>query len=170
MIVVRELDLSHLKAIIRYDESTGLFTWIKGRQRVASGSAAGCITGNGYCSITIFGRRYYAHRVAWLWFYGRWPNGQIDHIDGNRSNNSIKNLRECSQKENAQNRIGVNKTSSHIGVSWDDENKKWRAQIRVDGIGKKYLGLFDDEVDAANAYINAKAKLHTFNPTIRQER
>jgi len=85
---------------------------------------------------------------------GKPPKGKVtDHIDGNGLNNQKANLRHVTPRENQQNRHHP-KTSMFPGVNWSKANKKWRSQIRIMG-KRKHLGMFDNEIDASNAYKNA---------------
>jgi hypothetical protein len=143
---------SRLKILLDYDQSTGTFVWITQRKAKAQiGTKAGADNGRGYQVIRVDGIDYYAHRLAWFYVYRRWPKA-LDHIDRNRSNNAIANLRQCSQAENAKNRTpgrGCNRTSSG----------RWQAHIRVN---KKllYLGLYATEKEAHRVYLKAKEELH----------
>lgn len=115
----------------------------------------------GYLFFTHKGKKYAAHRVAWFLHYGSWPKNQIDHINGNPSDNRICNLRDVTGSVNMQNlrvprRDG---TSGYLGVTWNKQAKKWKAQIRVNG-EKKFLGYFLDAKEAFEAYLNAKRKWH----------
>jgi len=101
-----------------------------------------------------------AHMLAWLIVYGEWPNGQIDHINGDRLDNRIKNLRVVTQQQNAFNRVLYKNNSSGVkGVSWSIAQQAWHAQIRVTG-KRIHLGFFKSKNDAANAYAAASAKFH----------
>ena len=95
-----ELTFEVLKEFLSYDENTGEFIWIKkpGRGR-SVGSTAGTVNGNGYVQITFKGKIYLAHRLAWLYVYGVWPN-RLYHRDRIRHHNWISNLREASQSQN----------------------------------------------------------------------
>ena len=106
-------------------------------------------------------RKYYAHRLAWFFYYGEWPNGHLDHKDRDPANNAISNLRECTFSENHQNSTRSRGSSKYRGVSWCKKANKWKAQIGANN-KKVYLGYFDDELEAANAYREAKEKYHTF--------
>jgi hypothetical protein len=93
-----------------------------------------------------------AHRVAWLFIHGEWPDHEVDHMDRNRSNNAAGNLRKASRSENGGNKtIHRNNTSGKKGVSWHKRLGKWAAYIRVDD-QLKHLGYFEDIDDAAAAY------------------
>lgn len=156
-----------LKNFLSYDAKSGIFTWIKSNKYdISPGDVAGHKAKNGYVICGLLGTTYLAHRLAWLYQYGEWPKFHIDHIDGDRSNNSIANLRECTASQNGQNRNRhtkrQEKKSIYVGVSWDRKTKKWTAQINLNR-KNYYLGRFDDESLAREAYLKAKAKLHDFN-------
>ena len=91
-----------LKSLLTYDPDTGEFRWRFSRPRCAKGALAGTASYHGYTVIKINGRSYRAHRLAWLYEYGRWPNGELDHINRRRSDNTIANLREVSRFVNCQ--------------------------------------------------------------------
>jgi len=157
-----------LQSLLHYDPLTGDFTWnISFPNKTKSGQKAGCLMSKGYWRIKIDRKEYLAHRLAWLYVYGRWPAEEIDHIDGNKLNNKISNLRECSHQQNAYNfKTYRNNTSGFPGVTRIPKTNKWRAQIRV-GAKTKYLGTFDTAQDAYLEYLRAKAIYHPFNPTHR---
>ena len=113
---------------------------------------AGYLHKEGYILIRIGGRRYKAHRLAFLYMTGRWPKDQIDHINGDRADNRWHNLREATNTENARNRqrLNRNNTSGVTGVYWDKQKGKWRAKIRVND-KLIHLGLFTDKADAIAA-------------------
>jgi len=150
-----------MKSLLDYNPQTGVFTWKVDRSWVKKGQIAGTITSSGYRQIMVDGRKYTAHRLAWLFCYNEWPKGHLDHKDRDRANNAISNLRECTPRENLQNSTSSRGSSKYRGVTWHKKANKWVAHI---GVNKKliYLGSFDDELEAANAYTEAKAKYHTF--------
>lgn len=162
-----EFTASALREILDYDSSTGVFRWKAPRRRVAVGSVAGARDDRGYIRITIDRRGFRAHRLAWLYVYGSWPDEDIDHINGQRSDNRIANLRACSNAENGQNRgLSTNNRSGFTGVSYHQLTRKWQAHIH--GEGKRHrLGEYDTAEQAAQAYAEAKARFHTFNPIVR---
>lgn len=157
-----------MKERLTYNPETGLFHWRDKRwSRRGLDNPAGSTTRWGYRTICINYVHHAAHRLAWLYVYGEWPEFDIDHIDGNRDNNAIANLRLATRRENSQNtRISKNNTSGFIGVSYHKQSGKWRAYI---GLDYKYvhLGLHDTPEAAYQAHLEAKAKLHTFNPVPR---
>lgn len=143
-----------LKDSLRYCPVTGDLYW---KRKVGSrgfeGQKAGyfCNT-HKYMQMQFEGKPYKSHRVAWLLYYGDWPKGQIDHINGNRSDNRIDNLRDVSLKENMLNKPSYKgKTSKYKGVSWRKDFNKWRALIQRDGKPEN-LGHFDCEREAALVY------------------
>ena len=161
---MNQLTQSDLLKVLDYQPETGIFVWKVSYGPANKGDIAGRKNNDGYVQICVKGVRYQAHRLAWLCVYGRWPNGQIDHINRIKNNNSISNLRECSQSENSQNARSARNTSGVLGVTWNKKCKKWQAQITA--FGKSYyLGIFDSIEDAKNARITAKQSLHPFSPS-----
>lgn len=160
------ITLEELKDVLDYCPETGVFKWRQtrqGRREIAGGKIP-----DGYIVISIDYQRYQAHRLAWFYIHGKWPEKHIDHINRNPSDNRICNLREASDKENAQNRsLPKNNTSGYLGVTWNRQAKAWQAQIIVDGKYKN-LGLFDSKEMAAERYREVKAELHQFHPEITQ--
>lgn len=162
------LSLARLREVLSYAPESGQFTWVKPTSnRVRAGSPAGVKSGHGYLRVSIDGVNYYAHRLAWMWLHGEMPSREIDHRDGNRSNNRPENLRQAEHRENAQNQKlrSTNKSGFH-GVSWSEPHSKWVACIHVNG-KKRHLGLFLDPTAASRAYLAAKSKVHTFQPVPR---
>ncbi len=138
-----------------YNSETGDITW-KGNVRkkgwIEPGKKAGnkCTIGYLIIQMTVDGVRHqmYAHRVAWLLTYGKWPDEQIDHINGVRDDNRRENLRDVSLQENRKNmKKPKNNTSGYMGVVWDEGRRRWQARIRVNS-KDHYLGRFKD-VDSA---------------------
>tara|TARA_R110001632_G_scaffold194731_1_gene316180 strand:+ start:270 stop:815 length:546 start_codon:yes stop_codon:yes gene_type:complete len=146
------------KEVLNYNEQTGIFVrFIKSRNTYEE---AGVINGSGYrqISISVNGNRKIlrAHRLAWFMAYGELPN-IIDHIDHNKLNNRISNLRSCTHQQNKFNQGKYsNNTSGFKGVSFRKPNKKWMAQIAQDG-KIIYLGSFNCPQEASRAY-EAKAR------------
>lgn len=147
-----------VRDLFHYDPSTGIFTrktdswW--GEKKV------GCLS-HGYLVIRVNnGKKYAAHRLAWLYVYGSFPEKDLDHINGDRSDNRIENLREASGSENSMNRRNrSDNTSGKKGVVWHGIQNKWQAQICSDG-KNRCLGYFHDIEEAAHAYNKAAIKLH----------
>jgi hypothetical protein len=165
----RALSATRVRELLDYDPETGHFYWRVSRGRVSRGSLAGGVHIDGYVLITLDGRIYRSHRLAWLYTHGAWPNGEIDHINGDRTDNRVINLRDTTRAENSQNQRHSRKGSKAglIGVSWQKITRRWQARIFVSG-KNKHLGYFDTPEAAHAAYINAKTELHPFS-TINQE-
>lgn len=157
------IDFECASNILSYDPDSGIIYWKDCINKDKNGNAAGCVNGAGYVCITIFQKKYLAHRLAWLLHYGTWPSGVIDHLDHNKINNRISNLRDVSVQTNNQNKIASiptkNRTSEYLGVYFDKKRNAYLAKI---GINKKqiHLGYFDTPEEASVAYIDAKRKHH----------
>lgn len=130
-----------LRTLLEYDPQTGIFRWkIKASSSAHHGDIAGCIDGQGYRVIRIYGKNRKAHRLARLYVYGDEPE-VIDHIDRNRSNNAIENLRAVTFSQNSANRAAKSKNKSGFtGVYWNELGKKWQASIVANG-RTHYVGL-----------------------------
>ena len=177
---IRDLPpVEFLRECFAYYADTGLLAW---KQRPAhhfkpgrwgqAGQVAGAFnarhagrsittTDRGYISVTINGVRYRAHRIIWLLYTGG-PLGEIDHINGDRSDNRIANLRSVTHAENCKNAARRSDNSSTaIGVYFDSRRKKWAASISVDGVGK-FLGRFDsiDEAKQVRGEAALAASFH----------
>jgi hypothetical protein len=153
------LTQARLQELLQYESSTGIFTRLTSTStRPRVGYVAGSTDTHGYRQITIDGKRYLAHRLAWLYVHGVWPTNQIDHKNGITGDNSIDNLREATQTQNQANRTArVDNTSGLKGVSWHKQHKKWHATTRIQG-KQKHLGYFDTKEEAHTAYCAATAK------------
>lgn len=147
------LTQEYLKKILKYDPETGEFVWlVSPASQVKVGDIAGTRDKGGYTLIQINYKLYKAHRLAYLYMNGYWPEGDMDHIDQNKSNNSWSNLRAASRSNNMANRPKQkNNTSGYKGVGWHSQLNKWRARIRYN---QKliHIGLFDCKHEAAKAY------------------
>lgn len=153
------LTQQRLKELVTYDPETGLFTWQTScGGRSTPGRRAGAKKSDGYIVIGLDGGAYQAHRLAWLYVHGRWPNSFLDHMNGNKSDNRIGNLRLATNTQNHQN-VGITRsnTSGFKGVR--KLRKKWQAQIRANGRWL-YLGVYPTPEEAAAAYKEAAAKYH----------
>ena len=160
------LTADRLRQVANYNSDTGAFTWIiVPHNRFRVGDRAGYRrTVDGYWSIQVDKTPYLAHRLAWLYVKGTWPKNQLDHINGIRDDNRISNLREATQEENHQNvKTRAGRNHAERGTCYRKDVKKWAAAIGMDG-GHVYLGLFDTQEQAHQAYVEAKLKYHTFCP------
>lgn len=155
------MNQQQLREILSYDPDSGLFRWLVTRKGASKSKAAGSKMTHGYIAIRIDGKDYTAHRLAWLYVYGVEPSGYIDHINGDRSDNRIVNLRDVSQVVNMQNVYAAksNSKTGLRGVSWHAQRKKYTARIKS---GARYLslGLHDTPEAAHAAYMEAKRRLH----------
>ena len=147
-----ELTAEKLRELLHYDQETGIFTWkVRTFNQVKVGDATGCPDGTGYSKIRVQGRLYKAHRLAWLYMYSNWPKDQIDHINRDRADNRICNLRDVTSKQNGQNRKNnSNSTSGHPGVCWYKQTSKWVAKIKHNQ-KRIHLGYFDTLEEAVAA-------------------
>ena len=136
----------NLKEMLSYDPDTGNIFWkiSPNLGYTKAGDIAGTIDNKGYRVISVGYKRYKAHRLAWYLYYGEWPKNQIDHIDRNKLNNCISNLRDVTQEINQSNScVRKDSTSGYRGISWNKTRKKWQARIQING-KRKELGFFDD--------------------------
>lgn len=156
---MKKLSHERLKEVLIYDPKTGIFTRRIRTSHCLAGSIAGCLTKEGYITLSIDAVDYYAHRLAWFYTHGTYPKNSIDHRDGNRSNNRMANLRDATHLMNMQNQYKPQKNNmtGFRGVSY--ERNRFRAKIQVNGKGK-YLGTYLTAEAAYDAYIEAKCKLH----------
>jgi hypothetical protein len=137
-----------LKQLFYYDKENGIFTRkIATSPSVKVGDIAGHLSKAGYIKISVKNKRYYAHRLAWMYEYGYLPIF-IDHVNNVRQDNKINNLRECTAQQNNHNSIiAKNNTSGVKGVCWHKASEKWIAKIKIN---KKniHIGLFKSIDDA----------------------
>jgi hypothetical protein len=174
------LPLAGAENVLRYDADTGLLYWTVHIYRIKKpGDLAGHMNKRGYIEIRYNRTTYQAHRLAWYLHTGEDPGElQVEHIDTNRTNNRITNLRLATAQDNAQNQSKRKDTTSlYKGVSYYKKSNKWQSQIRANG-ESIYLGYFDTEIEAHAAYCKAAVELHgefanfgansPFNPEDRQ--
>lgn len=158
---VNTLPFVRLRELLSYDPLTGDFVWVKMPSpftfRVKVGDVAGCRNkSNGYWHIGIDGHLYRSHRLAWLYMRGVWPSDQLDHIDMDKANNRLANLREATHSQNLGNRrTYANNKLGIKGVS--RKSKGFHAQIRIDG-KKLCLGQHATPELASDAYAAAAIK------------
>ncbi len=158
-----QVDVASVRQWLDYDPECGTFRWKSSPARnVSAGALAGCVTANGYLQIRINGRSFKAHRLAFALVHGADHLGDcIDHIDGDRLNNRISNLRVVAPRVNSENRrtAAINSTSALLGAFRRSRDRKWVSQIAVRG-KQIWLGVFETELEAHKAYIDAKRRLH----------
>lgn len=132
-----------------YDATSGIFTHKKNK-------LVGNKNKSGYLSIALRGRCYYVHRLVWLVENGDFPKNEIDHIDGNKHNNRIANLRDAPHRENCQN-LRCHREGLLPGAQWDPVRKRYRARLRIKG-KRIRLGNYITAQEAHEVYMRACAK------------
>lgn len=158
---MNSITVERLRELFHYEPATGLFTRKVAVCNVKAGKTTGSINTKGHLGFRVDKRMCLAHRMAWLYVHGKLPTGQIDHINGVRTDNRLANLRDVSASVNAQNLHSAradNKTGL-LGVCWKASSRKYVAQIQVDG-RVRHLGLFSDPNAAHQAYLDAKRAQH----------
>jgi hypothetical protein len=162
-------DIELMRSLLSYEPETGEFRWFCDRSNIKAGSIAGWINNKGYRLIRIGARCVPAHRIAWAMTFGEYPSKQIDHIDGDRSNNRLSNLRLATLMENCRNRkLGKRNRLGFKGIVFVKESGLYTAHIRAENSRMLHIGCFETPEEAAHAY-NKAAVLHhgefaTLNP------
>lgn len=171
---LRVLDPYSLNVLLRYDAESGQLFW-RPRGPAQISDPAKCATWNtryasklaftaksdaGYLVGRLAGMTLRAHRVIWAMSQNAWPTGEIDHIDGNKTNNKLANLREVTRSENERNK-GLTRLNKSGGkcVYWNFKDQKWEVRVGLHGF-KHYIGQFSDLADAIAAAKEARATLH----------
>ena len=156
-------DISVIRSRLRYDPAAGKFYMLKSAGRRKSGYQAGYADRLGYIKVCVNGRWMMAHRLAWLFINGQWPDGEIDHINGDPSDNRIENLRECSRSQNVSNaKFNSLNTTGFRGVSRIKRKTvpdRYQATVRKDGV-THYIGTFATPEEAHAEYIKAAVSVH----------
>lgn len=150
------MDQATLKQLLSYDNDTGLFTWIaKPNRNIRVGSLAGTVRKNGYLQIRLNKQSYLAHRLAWLYIYGKFPTMCLDHINGDKQDNRLCNLRTVTVAENRQNQHSaqINSKTGILGVCIF--RGRYRASI-YENKRYKWLGDYDSPEEAKRVYNTAR--------------
>lgn len=154
------LTQAELQAQLHYSPETGIFTrLISNHHLVKVGEIAGSPNNRGYINISINHKLYSAHRLAWLYTYGEWPTS-IDHINNNKLDNRLCNLRQVThQQNNFNSSIRKNNKTKIKGVSWNKKSNKWIVQIQANYI-KTHICVTNDFFEACCQAISFRKKLH----------
>lgn len=156
-----DLSREDVLGLLDYDRETGVFTWRRRENETFNkrfaGAPAGAVVASGVM-VQIGGKKYAAHRLAWLIETGAWPAGEVDHKNVDNTDNRFDNLREASSSQNCANKkLSKASTSGLKGVSVCSSTGRWKAQICVNG-EVLYLGLFETPEAANEAYAQAAAR------------
>lgn len=157
------LTQSTLKRLLHYDAETGVFTWIDQiNPNHKRGDVAGRLNkSRGYIDISIGGTRYKANRLAFMYMEGCFPEYIGDHDDGNKSNNSWKNLRRATFCQNGWNtKLGSDNKSGVKGLTWCNFYNMWRCSIQFNGKTKSKRFKLEDKEFAIEWLINIRQQLH----------
>ncbi len=153
------LTQERVRELLSYNAETGITTWKTSRGRVRAGQVAGYPDGRGYMAIRIDGSMYTMHRVVFLWVHGYLPD-EVDHINGDRADNRLDNLRPATRRQNMRNAARFSHNRSGVaGVFWNADKGKWTARIKVDG-RSIHLGHFDNKDEAAAARKQAESRFN----------
>jgi hypothetical protein len=156
-----KVNIKTLREALNYDPESGRFTWAKQQSpAVKMGQSAGCVMrSTGYLVIGFEGTLHRAHRLAWAYVHGKAPEGHIDHINRNKTDNRISNLRCVSASENSQNILRIRRGKVQHGIDFNSRTNRYRARISVDG-RRLCLGHFATADEAQATYIAAKLRMH----------
>lgn len=159
---VDQLTHAQLIRLVSYDPETGIFTRRVGKR---ANKQTGSRTQDGYVHIYLAGKTYKAHRLAWLYVYKSWPADVIDHINHNRFDNRICNLRSVTAAENHHNRRRITRsTTGFLGIAWHKRDKRWQATIETQG-NAKHLGYFKCLGQAIKTRLAAEKLYHPSRPS-----
>lgn len=158
---MKEITQERLKELLSYDPITGIFKRLKQiNYKINPDKIVGSIN-DGYLIVKLDNKFYRLHRLAWLYAHGRFPENDIDHIDGDKQNNKLENLREANNSENGRNKPKFKKNKSgHKGVCWIEKSQKWRASIALGNKKTKHIGLYENLEDAVEAFTLKAIELH----------
>ena len=156
------ISVDYLRGVLSYNSSSGCLTWISTKPRSSKkpGDVAGYVDGSGYLKVKVCGELLLAHRVSYALHIGSFPDGYIDHVNGDKIDNRFCNLRVVNCSHSQVNRaVFKNNTSGYRGVTWNEAAKSWSARCAVNG-KRIHIGYFNDAKSASLAYESAAIKLH----------
>jgi hypothetical protein len=160
---IDDLTVCRVRELLDYNMDTGVFRWrVFVGSKATAGSEAGRVDGHGYIRLSVDKvKDISAHRLAWFYVYGKWPDMHIDHINGVKTDNRISNLREADRSINMQNQRKANRDNptGMLGVSWREKYKHFRAVISI-GKKQKHIGSFRTAEEAHAAYLAVKREIH----------
>lgn len=155
--------VERMRELLDYDLGSGAITWKVYRgSNARAGQVAGNLSNQGYICIKVDGCLYKAQRLAWLLAHGKWPDGEIDHIDGTRPNNALANLRDVDKTTNRQNQRSANQGTQTGVLGVTPYRKKFVSQISIAG-RVNHIGVYDTAGMAHAAYLKTKRQLHKGN-------
>ena len=158
------MTIKELKSVINYNRESGIFTRLyyqHGNKIGDPNKRVDRMFFNGkryYRRVTVLGRRYYAHVLAWFYVTGLWPENDVDHWDGDGTNNKFSNLRDVTRQINLQNERQSRKHSESGLLGACKFRNKFKSTIRLHSRKRIHLGVFDTAEEAHTAYIEAKRK------------
>lgn len=161
------LTQERIKQLLSYDPDTGVLTWrVKRRGHNIVGGRAGCANGaNGYRVIKVDGKVYLEHRLVWFYITGQWPERDIDHVNGDRRDNRLVNLRVATRKQNLENqKLHRDNSTGYRGVTLDKRTGRYVARIIHHRKGY-HIGVFDTAEEAGLAAKKARDNLFTHHQT-----
>jgi hypothetical protein len=144
---------------VRYD-GKNLYWTVDRKPYKSLGKISGSVSENGYMRLMFRGKKYLSHRVIWFLVNKEQPPEYLDHINNDRLDNRIENLRAVSSKQNTYNTVlNIKNTSGVKGVSWHKHTGKWQARMRIND-KEQYLGIFDNIEDAERVMKETREKIH----------
>lgn len=149
------LTQSEIHELFVYDD--GRLVWRTSLRRGMAGKRAGTMNQGGYRQVRVHGKIYLEHRLIYAMHHGHVPK-VLDHVNGDRADNRICNLRACTAQQNGYNRIGWGKKDTPKGVTWSNKTRRWQAQLSIAG-KNTYLGQFRT-IEEAAAKVASARKLH----------
>ncbi len=152
------MEITELMQALHYDPSSGVFRWKSGpKPGVNAGAVAGSITTHGYMRISVKRRAFRANRLALAFTTGEWPKGHVDHINGDRTDNRLSNLRDVSASVNALNRKGPQSNNKVGALGVTKVGDRFRLRVQVNG-ARRLVGSFPTAEEAAAARANVVAE------------
>lgn len=155
------LTAEYLRDRLSYDKDTGalIYRAQRGKRKAGDRADRKSLHPAGYWRVCLMGDWFWAHRVVWLYLYGGWPQHDVDHINGDKSDNRECNLRSVSHSENQQNRVAASKSSKTGVLGVQQKGTRYQASITVDGACRR-IGSFSTKEAAHAAYLHEKRLVH----------